>query len=81
MLSGCPELEAQKSTLSQFWYRKKDILCQSWKLWYFISPAAHPQYSQVGKGEQLTIPLAHVLLNTTVLLVDQITVIVNEMCV
>ena len=49
MLSGCPELEAQKSTLSQFWKLKKDTLCQSWKLKKAPCPAAHPQYPQVWK--------------------------------
>ena len=32
MLPVCPELEAQKSTLSQFWKYKNVTLCQTWKL-------------------------------------------------
>ena len=42
MLSGCPELETQKSTLSQFWKLKKDTLCQSRKLKKAPCLAAHP---------------------------------------
>ena len=32
MLTGCPELKAQNSTLSQIWKLKKDTLGQNWKL-------------------------------------------------
>ena len=49
MLSGCPELEAQKRTLSQFQKLKKDTLCQSWKLKKAPCPAEHLQYFQVWK--------------------------------
>ena len=48
-VNGCPELEAQKSTLSQFWKLQKDTMCQSWKLKNAPCPGAHPQYSQVWK--------------------------------
>ena len=46
MLTGCPELEAQKNTLSQFWKLKIDTLCQSWNLKNAPCPAipSTPRY-------------------------------------
>ena len=47
MLSGCPELKAQISTLSQFWKLKKTPCANGVISKKAPCPAAHPQYSQV----------------------------------